>query len=376
MSSKTVIRPTIGQPAPAVTPAAATPVVDSNIMRLPQMSDGQTSSGRLFGPDVVQPRELSPGEVQGLTLIGVDPTVPVPKDALERLASLSPETLARLRAPSPEYTRAVEAATASPVVPQKPVRIEDLPQAEQDRARQVMARMLGEAEGSTPPANPSREKRVVTFPVVPDAPVTAPLPPPPPQPAPVSPAPPPVDDATSDAGGAGLTTPICPRCGFDCRQQDAVTLTDEDKVSFLSCILAIPSRKFEKEYPRYSGRLVLRFRELSPLEQDEATRATHRLVTRDTEAGNVGTMLYYANLGATYRAILSLVKLENSTDCYDLSGAYQEASRQGKSVEEYVKWVIGTAVPTDSLLVVVRRAFEDFSQLCQKLREAASLSDF
>lgn len=375
MTQKKIVRPAFSTPPPAPPPAVAP--LDANIMRLPQIPDfAVPGDDRLLGPSVVQPRELSPGEVSGLTIIGVDPTKPVPKEALERLAKLPPEVLNALKAPQARHDALIAGAMANPTVAQKAVRIEDLPENRREAAVKTMADMLSAAERwRQGESAPTPEKRTVRFPVVSDEP---PAPAPAPAPAPVPPtAPEPAPSATieSDAGGAGTTSPICPRCGFDCRQT-AGPVTDADRIAFLACVLALPARRFEKAYPLFGNRLSVRFRELGPGEQDEVTRAVHRRASADSETSSPGTMLYYANLSANYRMIASLVRLENAQECHDLSGGLGDALRQGKRVEDYVRWVTDNTLPTDSILVAARRAFDDFNVLCQNLREAASHPDF
>lgn len=388
---KPVRRPTFPSAKPPVktpttpAPPAVVEAMPEAIARLPLAQP--ENAGRLLGPEVVQPRALSDLEKQGLRLIGHDPTRPVPREALEELARRVAEEKARMDAAADtRYTEAVDHFTRQPTVAPQAVDVGDLSEIERTQALNKMQAMLATlnrpaAPASTPPQPPQRP--TVSSPwanVIPDVPPPAPPPPPPPPEGPTGPTGDPGPEGlpgpTNDHGGLGATPKFCPRCGFDCQDVDPIKPTEDDTTTFLTCILATPARRYTRTYSRFGGRLRLTFGELNPKTTDDVTRALHRAANRDADANNPGSQAFYVNMGATYRALLSLVRVETAEQVVDLATGWADAAAAGATVEQYVEWLTTETLPTDSMLVVVRRAYEEFNQMCQKLREAAAHPDF
>lgn len=360
----------------AKTPPKTLPIPKNSLAGLEMLKKVNDRPDALAGPDVVRPDYLTELEREGLQLIGVDPSKPVSKEVLEKLSA----TIQQMREQTPPMpTTAIDIPPA--------VDIESLPPAEQakhkqsinsllkkfDELQQQVSRRPGMGAPAAAAAGP-----VFTPPPKNDIPVD-PLPTEPIRRNETSgstpesnPAPPPA----SDAGGGGAAAVICPRCGFDCRNPDPVEVSDQDKVDFLSCILASPAVAFSRTYPLFGGHLSVTFRELRVSESMDVFRAVQRQAAADGRDGLGILQSQYLKQAQYYRSVVALTQIVSPTSSIDLTTAYQDAKANGFTVEKFADLVTDEYLATDSWVVVVQEAYSHFHMLCDKLRSLSQTPDF
>jgi hypothetical protein len=209
-----------------------------------------------------------------------------------------------------------------------------------------------------------------------------PAPPPPP------PAPPP---PTSETGADGVMLSHCPHCSWDLAVPDGEEPPYQDKIGFLHALLG--DRTYVKQYPLFSGNVLVTFRTLTIKELDQV----YKQAFEDRQAGKITTEVDYYERLNRYRLMLQLQEFRvEGPDGFvkDLPDGYS-ASTNPHSTGHWVKadqeanfapnetglpaieaWMIDEVLKTEAVFRVVNNTCNRFNRLTSKLEAMADNSDF
>ena len=196
------------------------------------------------------------------------------------------------------------------------------------------------------------------------------------------------DDTESDTYDAGMpkdlpnavaeldTTP-CARCGWPRHLTDPIEPTEDDKTTFVQCMLG--QRQFEKSYELFGGQLRLRVRSIMPMEAD----IIWQQIAADYEKKRIRTAIDERDFGNRYRACLQLIGIEGLGQPVILPQSYDEWTASVGPSEDpdtpvrliYEKLQKDLAV-SESIHRTITNTVAEFNQLQVKMEANSQNADF
>lgn len=175
---------------------------------------------------------------------------------------------------------------------------------------------------------------------------------------------------------------FCPRCHWDLSRTSVVEVTPEDKQQFLLSIVS--DRPFYKTYDLFKGKVKLRLRSLTTLEQEETYRQAMREAESEPGESPLDQVLHKMSRVMRYRALLMLSRLEcEGVEPWEFPASLDEwkaqapAQRRQSGLFDLIRQtVFGQALRSEPLAQCVLAQVQHFEELQRVLTANAGNPDF